>query len=200
MPLALPPPPITIGEGSYDKILPGSGLSVPSGVDGVITFNNLTMNNRRWLDTIVIEKIDGMGDADVRDERESNPQADGETAFNAFYGGRTLVLSGFVRAYTLDKLRDILSAIKAAFLPLEELPMVFHGRDFDTTTQIFCRKYAPLVEGEEQNRDDMFRREIMITVRASNPQFVSLDRPLTSAIFGAADNFNTDSSDSYEEL
>lgn len=200
MPLALAPPSISIGEGSYDKILPGSGLSVPAGVDGVITFNNLTINNRRWLDTIVIEKIDGLGDADVRDERENNPQSDGETAFDAFYGGRTIVLSGFIRAFTLDKLRDITTAIKSAFLPLEELPMVFHGRDFASTCQIYCRKFAPLVESEEQTRDDMFRRDIMITVRASNPNFISLDHPLVSETFGAADNFSSDSTADYEEL
>lgn len=200
MPIAIPPPPVTLGEGSSAKILHGSGDSVPAGVDGVITYNGLVLNNRDWLDTIVITKISGLGDADLRDDREVNPQEHGETPFDAFYGGRTVTLEGFIRAFTLDKLRDLVQATRSAFKPLVESPMVFHGKTFDTTVQLFCRKYAPLVIEEEQTRDDQFRRTLMITVRASKPDFVSLDNPLVAQTFGATDDFLQDRSEDYAEL
>ena len=58
-PIVVPYPSESLGRGSSTAIVPGTGTSVPSGIDGIILYNELTMNNRSWYDTIVITKIDG---------------------------------------------------------------------------------------------------------------------------------------------
>lgn len=191
-PILLPSPSESFGSGSALKILEGTGKSSPSGIDAILSYNGLVMNNRSWFDSILITGIDGFSDSDVRDERENNPQDHGETDFESWYGGRTIVLKGYIRSFTLDKLRDMERALKSAFLSLEEKPLVIQGRTLPATVQIGCKKNAPMQWTEEQTRDDYFKRDFMITLRASNPRFFSLEEEVRLEEFGIIDNFSTD--------
>lgn len=192
MPAILPSVVEGLTSGSVLRISTGTGKSAPSGIDAIIAYNGLVMNNRKWLDSIIISEIDGMSDADIRDERENNPQEHGETSFESWYGGRTLTLKGFIRAFTLDKLRDIEQGMKTAFLSLEEKPLIIQGKTLESSVQIYCKKNAPMAWTEVQNREDMFKRDFMITLRASNPRFLSLEEALYREEFGVIDNFSSD--------
>jgi hypothetical protein len=198
MPLALPPPVVGLGTGRSDRIVFGTRTSVPVGVDAVIEYNGLFMNNRKWLDTYLVTSIDGLADADVRDDREVNPDEDGETAFDALYGGRTIVLRGKLRCFDLYKLRDMEQAMKQAFGNIKsELPLIFHTLSPATDHLIYCKKNATLSITEQQTSDREFDRDFMITLRASNPRFLSLINQLSFRELGSFDFFSTDSIANY---
>lgn len=143
------------------------------GIENEIEFNGTIINKRGGQDRVIITSIDGLSDADIRDSRENNPGLDGETAFNAYYGGRTIVLNGIIRAGTLGKLRDMQEALRTVFSPLEELPLVFRGTARDKDLQIICRKSQPISMAETQQTVLDFKREFQITLRASDPRFTT---------------------------
>lgn len=163
-----------LGSGDSAQAVIGTGLSVPPGVETVLSYNGLYLNIRDWLDTYLITSIDGLNDADVRDSRELNPTAHGETAFNSYYGGRTIVITGRIRAFTLFKLRDLQSALRQAFNDLTESELIFTNPiNPALSISIFCRKSQPIAMSETQS-NYKFERDFQITLRASNPRFLSL--------------------------
>ena len=200
MPLALPPPSVGLATGSSTEIDVGTRKSVPSGIESIIEYNGVYLNNRSWIETFVVNSIGGLEDPDLRDDREVNPQQHGETAFNAFYGGRTITLTGYIRAFTIHKLRDMQQALKQAFATLEESPMIFRAWDDPVAHyQINCRKGGSLQMNEEQPVDSWFRRDFMITMRASNPRFRGIIGRSEVIALGIIDGFGADSSASYDK-
>src|SRR3954449_8748285 len=107
MVLSLSEPQYGLTMGDASGIVPGTGASGPPGVESVLEYNGSYLNVRDWIETYLVTAIDGLADADVRDARDVNPQQHGETYFDAFYGGRSVVLTGKIRAMTLAKLRDM---------------------------------------------------------------------------------------------
>lgn len=197
-PLAIPNPAIGLGTGSANQAVIGTGLSVPSGIDMPISFNGLILNNRQWIDTYVVQKIAGLSDATIRDDRENNPDADGETYFEAYYGGKTFTLSGYIRCFNLAKLDDMEQALRAAFHNIKvEQPMVFHHRNPQGVAQIMCKKGAELVCDDEQTTENYFRRDFMITMKASNPRIQAKTETLVESVLGWADQFEFDSRNKY---
>ena len=142
------------------------------GVENEIQFNGFTINVKGKQDSIKITSIDGLSDADVRDSRDVNPGYDGETAFESLYGGRTIAISGFIRAGTLNKLRDMQEGLKSIFAPLDEAALIFKGVSPEYDLQIFCRKTQPITMGETQQGFD-FKRDFQVTLRASDFRFTS---------------------------
>lgn len=99
----------------------GATLSTwPAGLAGVYEYNGFVMNDRRVMDRVVLEKVTGFDDPDVRDSREDNPDRDGETAFDAFYSGRTITLQGYIRAGNYARMLYLFGALKSAFNSLTE--------------------------------------------------------------------------------
>jgi hypothetical protein len=199
-PLGLLPPPSGLSSGSPGVAILGTGTSISPGVDSIIEFNNLMMNIRNNADAYIVNEVNGLEDADLRDDREVNPQAHGETYFDAFYGGRTITISGYIRAYTLNKLRDMQQALKQALADLSsEMPLIFHGYGDPTAdVQIFCRKGAPLQMTEVQTDHNYFRRPFMITLRASNPRFLGMVDQYESADFSIIETFSPSWEDNYD--
>ena len=171
--VSLPANVVGLGGGYPDRIALGSGASRPFGVEGVFEYDGLTLNNRRWIDTYLITSIDGLSDADIRDTREVNPGRHGETAFAAYYGGRTIVLTGRIRAHTILKLRDMQQALRQTFAEIgEEKPLIISTGNALQAVQIHCKKSQPIAMSEVQS-DFTHRRDFQLTLRASNPRFVS---------------------------
>ncbi len=175
-----------IGLQPYDFVPsvvdPGSGTAGPLGIEAVIEYNGLLLNRLTDYDKYRITSIDGLADADIRDSRSVNPGRHGETAFQAFYGGRTLVLNGRIEAHTLNKLRDMQRELRLAFNELEEKPLIFKsyfGSPYDKV--IYCRKGASLTMPEKQDDLRAFR-DFQITMRASNPRFLTYDQRAASWI------------------
>lgn len=168
-------PQVQAGLLSGDPVsyLAGTGHSGPRGIEAFFEYNGAYLNIHDWLDTFIIQSIDGLNDADVRDAREVNPGRHGETAFDAYYGGRTLVLNGKIRASSIEKLRDMQQGLRQIFTDLsQERPLIIRSGDINSDLQIYCRKNQPLVMAEAQ-ADKRFERAFQVTLRASNPRFTS---------------------------
>ncbi len=172
--LSLPGYAAGLSTGDPTDVVFGTGDSGPTGVDAVIEFNGLYLNQRQNLETYVITDIDGLHDADIRDSRESNPQDDGEVAFDSYYGGRTITMSGYIRSRTLNKLRDMQQGLRTAFADLkQEKALVFHAAEDQKSLFIYGKKHQSLAMGESQ-QNFRFERSFQIAVRCSNPRFLSL--------------------------
>lgn len=164
-----------LADGIPDYSLPGTGTSIPWGIDAVFQYNDLIFNVRECVvDKIHIKSIEGLDDADIRDAREDNPAEDGETAYDAHYGGRTLVFHGTIEAYQRDKLRDMQLALRTAFAPLEEQKLHFVTGNASLNHYIMCRKFSKIEWTEEQKHQNVFFRDFQLTLRASNPRFLKL--------------------------
>jgi hypothetical protein len=99
------------------------------GVQAFIEYNGLVLNDRHQADLIRVNHVGGLDDAEVRDSREPRPGESGEYAYDAFYGGRNLVLSGFVEAGSLAALGTLSRNLKAAFASLNESYLKFRWFD-----------------------------------------------------------------------
>ena len=184
--------PAGLGTGTADDGLPGSGRSGPRGVESVIEYNGLYLNVREWIDTFLITTIGGIDDADVRDNREVNPGYHGEVAFESFYGGRTITLSGKLYCKTLFKLRDMQQALRQAFAQLDrELPLVFRTPDPNLDLMLYCRKSQQIQMAEEQRTANHFERAFQVTLRAANPRFLSVVRARANISFTDVVDFST---------
>jgi hypothetical protein len=162
-----------LATGSPAEIIIGTKTSGPTGIESVLEYRGMLLNFRDWIDTYRVDSIDGLGDADIRDARENNPAAHGETAFQPYYGGRTIVLSGKIRAHTVWKLRDMVQSLRQTFADIsQESPLIFHTPDPASDLMIYCKKNAPINIPESQQNFQM-ERDFQITLRASNPRFVS---------------------------
>lgn len=170
--------PYVVGKGGGDPkhIDFGTGRAQPRGVESFLNYDGFLLNNRKFLDTYLVTSIDGLSDADVRDSRDINPGRHGETYFNAYYGGRTIVLTGKIRAHTIQKLRDMQQALRQAFSDLDdERPLIFGAEDANNSVYLNCKKSQPIAMSEVQ-QDFTYRRDFQVTLRASNPRFLSYDQ------------------------
>lgn len=187
----------TLAGGSATVALPGSGQSQPPGLEAVLQYAGLSMHDRRYIDKIRITKMDGFQDADVRDSRENNPADHGETAFDAWYGGRTMTIEGRIEAHNINKLRDMQQAFRYAFSGLKENPLymlrassIDYGFD---DIRINCRKYDKIQMSEQQTNGSNVYRDFMVTLRASKPWYESVTEHQETITFGVLDNFSSDS-------
>lgn len=184
--LSFPTPAIGLGDGLPDVAVAGSGLAVPTGIESIFHYGGLTFNDKNNLDYYRINRIDGLSDPDVRDQRELNPSRHGETALTSLYGGRTVVLTGRIEASNLQKMRDMVMALKIAFADLVESPLaVITGQGYARDHQINCRKIQALQITEEQI-NFRFSRDFMVTLRASDPRIFSRERKTTTTTFAGA--------------
>jgi hypothetical protein len=159
-------------DGYGDLFDLGSDRAKVGGIENVIEYNGFKINVPGRQDRILVTSIDGLADADVRDTREPNPGYDGETAFESYYGGRTIVISGIIKAGTLSKLRDMQEGLKSIFAPLDEAALILKGLTPDYDIQIFCRKSQPITMGETQ-KNFLFERDFQVTLRASDFRFTT---------------------------
>lgn len=172
MPITLRPYTATSGSGLEGQIaVIENPTALPLGLECVIGYNGLRMNNRRWEDTFVVTDIDGLMDAEIRDPRDVNPSYHGETAYPALYSGRPITITGYIRSYTLEKMRDMQEAMKLAFSDLREAPLIFYHKDPHRSFFVACRKSAPIA-GREAQTGFEYKREFMISLRASNPRIL----------------------------
>jgi hypothetical protein len=172
-PIVLPPKEATLGQGHPTLADMGSGYSVPGGIESIFEYNGLLLNDRSTVDRYRVREVEGLWDADVRDAREANPSDHGETDYESFYGGRTIAMRVRIEAHTLRKLRDMQQAFRTAFLDLQEKPLYIHSGTLARTVKIECKKSVALA-GPESQTDYNFFREVLLTMRASQPEFRSL--------------------------
>jgi hypothetical protein len=135
------------------------------GIETVIKYNGILLNDRRFTDHYRVTEVTGLDDADVRDSREDNPESDGENAYNSFYSGRTITIRGEIHAGNMSRLREMQADLKYAFNPLEERPLSFIFNDwyddFSGTSDLVVRDYNFIVgDGNEIVSYDNFNRVV----------------------------------------
>lgn len=170
------------GDGLPGHItLPGDPSIVPAGLEAVLEYNSLRMNVQKNVDRYRITSIDGLYDADIRDTREVNTAQDGETPYNSFYGGRTITIAGTIDTYSISKLRSMQYALRRAFADLtQEMPLIFRTGDFQNDHMLLCKKIGSIA-GTEQQSNYMVQRDFQLSLRASNPRFLSFYENFTEA-------------------
>lgn len=141
------------------------------GLEATFTFNGLTLNDKTSADVYDLSKISGIYDADLRDSREARPAKHGEIAYESFYAGRTVILTGTIKAGNLAKLRNMISDLQYAFADMEDNYLIISYPN-ETETYLTGRKLAPLEIAEEFGNRRM-EREFMISIRAEDPRFYS---------------------------
>jgi hypothetical protein len=189
MPILLQSRSAGLSGGDPALSLPGTGLSVPVGVEAIIEYNGLFFNDLSTVDRYRIIEIDGLSDADIRDSRDVNAGDHGETAFESLYGGRTVTLSGRIEAYTLEKMRDMQQALHTAFNDLKDHSLVFRTGNFNRDHQIVCRKSAPTAMRESQT-DFRFFRDFLVTLRAADPRITSFRQVYDSQTFASGNRLS----------
>lgn len=168
-------------QGDPDVSLVGTGYSVPRGIEAILSYNGVVFNDTSVVDKYRVLSIDGLADPDIRDSREDVPGDDGEDAYDAYYGGRTIVLRVRIEAFQLDKLRDMEEALRTAFSVMEEKPLYFLTGDPEKDHYINCRKSASLSkEDNVQTFGQRHFREWQITLRASDPRFYRVKKKFLS--------------------
>jgi len=188
MPILLPQREIGLAGGDALLAVVGTKDSQPRGLEAVLEFNTLYFHDLKVIDKYRLVKISGFhGLPEIRDSREPNPQAHGETAFNAFFSGRTMVLEGRIEAHTIWKLRDMQQALRTAFADLTEHPLIIRTPSLDTDVQINCRTLGLVMEDQQSNFEHY--RDFQITLRASDPRFVRYIETIYDAPFGVLDTF-----------
>jgi hypothetical protein len=152
---------------------PGFGATVPAGIEAILDYNGLWLNVQKDYERYHVTSIDGLFDADVRDTRDSNSDDDGEQTLNSFYGGRTLVMAGQIQAHGVKRMRQMQENLRTAFADTKrEKPLRFRMVDSDLDHFIMVKKIAP-ISGIEQQVNLKAWRDFQITLRASNPRFLS---------------------------
>ncbi len=97
----------------------------------MLDYDGYVLNDRRRLDVIFIESIGGLTGPDLAAEAEKNPDRDGETPYDATYGGWTITLRGYVDAGTLETMRSLYSYVLDAFDDVsKERPLWFRWLDW----------------------------------------------------------------------
>lgn len=119
----------TVANVRYYHQAAGWDSPLSFGVQAFIEYNGLVMNDRYQSDLIRVTSISGLDDAEVRDNRVVRPGESGEYSYDAFYGGRNLVINGYVEAGSVAAKETLSRNLKAAFAPLIESPLKFRWFD-----------------------------------------------------------------------
>jgi hypothetical protein len=177
-------------DGTYtlvENALPGSMKSAPPGLEATLEFNGLYFHDRKVVDKYRVKLMDGLQGADIRDNREANPSDHGETPFDNYLGGRTILITGTVEAHNIGKLRDMQQALRTAMYSMTERPLIFHVGSIQRDVQIYCRLSDKISMPEKQDDNRPFR-EFSMTLHATDPRFRSVVDRTYSAIFGILDD------------
>lgn len=167
---------------------------ITPGLESKFTYGGLILNDKSTFATYRLLEIDGLGDPDIRDPREPNPGRHGETVYDAAYSGRTISLSGYIQANNLTELRTMQQTLRSSFASLTEKNLTITN-PFDSTKNVTikCRKSAPIVIKEVQPHS-LFKRDFLITLRASDPRFYGITSTTSSispaTAYSAYDLFN----------
>jgi Phage tail protein len=129
---------------------------------------NASTGVRYW---VKVNSIDGLWDADLRYEAEDLPGAHGERSGESFLSGKDITLAGEIRARDLGGLRAGQRDLQTAFGDLQRHPLEFKLWDEEELI-IVARKNQRLSMAEEQ-QDERFAREFVVSVRADDPRAVS---------------------------
>jgi hypothetical protein len=116
---------------------------LPIDIGAVVRFNGFTFNDRLTVREVArLTAIDGLMDAEIKDSRGDNPSDDGDVAYEAHPGPRTVTLTGSMEAGNLQAIVKMKTALGAATNDLAEHPLVFSRYDvLDTVSSEEFTRY-----------------------------------------------------------
>lgn len=153
------------------------------GPHSVFQYGSLIMNDRSLLEGYWCDEFQGFEDPDLRLSADVRPNQDGEDPGPGLYGGRTLTISGWIRAGTYPRLLVLAKNLELAFQTMGiEQPLIIRpaaGSVYFTHPQmyIYCRKSDRVNISRQTVQKDMsgvYERKFQITLRASDPWFQSV--------------------------
>jgi hypothetical protein len=127
-------------------------------IESVITYNGLALNDQSKRDLSIaphywyrVLTVDGIWDEEVRFETHPRPHVHGASSGDAYYNGKTLVLSGNIYALNVGYLRVAQRALQGAFYDMQDHQLEFHlwGEE---DVYITCRKNQKIDMPETQDR------------------------------------------------
>lgn len=107
--------------------------SLPLGVHDQIWYNGFAFNSRYALELAKLESIDGLMDSELRDTRETKPEADGEDSYSLFRGARNITLEGKLRAGNTHALHNLRQRMKASLASRVAQTLWFNRYDVSDT-------------------------------------------------------------------
>ena len=127
-------------------------------IESVIEYNGLLLNDqsKRSLTTSPfywyrVLSVDGIWDEEVRFESHEKPHQHGTESGDAYYSGKTLVISGSLYALSVGYLRQGQRALQQAFYDMQDHQLLFTLWG-EIRVYITCRKNQKLDMPETQDR------------------------------------------------
>jgi hypothetical protein len=109
----------------------------------LFTIGDLVLNDRSSPECYWVDDPTGFETPDVLASAQQNVQEDNELPDPAFYGGRTMTLSGWIQAGSYTKILEMGRALLDSIISLEERPMLLSvapgGLFTQPTVSISCR-------------------------------------------------------------
>lgn len=169
----------------------GSGISVPTSVATTrYEINGLVLNDRNAIETYWINKIDGLYDADIRDNREVRTDQDGEIFYGNLYSGKPITIDGFITARSYERWLDMKFALIDAFGDIRaETPFVARTGKADRDWMLFIAKTQPISLPDELS-EGRFRTPFMISARASKPRIYSVLEETSTLNLGSSNTIS----------
>jgi hypothetical protein len=127
-----------------------------------------------WYD---VTSVDGIWDEDVRFEAHEKPQQHGGVSGDAFYQGKTIVLSGLIRAKNLTLLRTAQRKLQQSFYDMTANRLRF---TLWAESEVFltCRKSQKL-DMPEQQLGPGYTRTFTLQLYADDPRTYLASAPTT---------------------
>lgn len=150
---------------------PGGPVAAPASGCGASDLAWGALNGSGWW--VKVLSVDGLWDADVRDERYPRPGRSGERSFDDFYGGKSITITAEVRARNIARLREGQRAVQRAFSDLQSHRFYFRSWIDAQLLYVCARKIQPIVMAEAQP-DEAYRRGFVVTIRGDDPRAYSV--------------------------
>lgn len=121
------------------------------GLQSIIDFNGLVINDRFRPDRYFVKKITGLGQPDIRDNRIDVPSDHFEIAYDAFYKGATITVEGEIQAGSLAQSTRMYRDLEAALGTLIESPMKLRWFDVhdEFSDSMTSRAFWKLLNGAQ---------------------------------------------------
>lgn len=145
------------------------------GQHNIFERNGIVLNDLALLETYVVEEVVGFERPDGALSAEVNTSSHGENPNATFWGGRTVTLSGYIRAGTYTTAMKMGEALRVSLATRQEMPLKIDtppGSVLTHETYILnCQPADFMIDPKAQPSDirGQFKRAFSVSLRASYP-------------------------------
>lgn len=148
------------------------------GPHNIFEYRGLRLNDRSQLEAYCVEEVTGFESPDLLVGEQPSVEEDRVLPDVGFYGGRTMIMTGYISAGTYTQVARMAKALGDALVSLAESPLLITtapGSLFtmpDVTIQ--CRKIDKLMIDTKvtpDSRAGFYKQGFTISLRASDPTY-----------------------------